>query len=60
MRYAIIDWLDCVFYESNDRDHCLDVWLSWKDSGLVKGVYDYEDNIWLDEYKEEDDGEQDI
>lgn len=60
MRYAVIDWLDCVFYDSNDLDKCIEVFQNWKDSAPLRGVYDYEDMIWMVEDKEEDDGEQDI
>lgn len=47
-RFALIDHLDCIFYDSNTLEEVLSVQRLWgKD--MFRGIYDYEQNIYLDE-----------
>ena len=48
MRFAIIDWLDCIAYESDNVLDCTEV-LALYDSDDFKGIYDYEQNMYLNE-----------
>ncbi len=46
-RFAIIDWMDTIFWDSNDVSECYDIYIMFgKD---FKGIYDYQQGMYLDE-----------
>ena len=46
-RFAIIDWMDIIFWESNDVLECYNIYVTFgKD---FKGIYDYQQDKYLDE-----------
>lgn len=46
-RFALIDHLDCIFYDSDSLEEVLSVESTWgKD--MFRGIFDYEQNIYLD------------
>lgn len=47
-RFALIDHLDRIFYDSDDLKEVLSVQSLWGED-MFRGVYDYEQNIYLGE-----------
>ena len=47
-RFALIDHLDCIFYDSDSLDELLSI---QRDLGkdAFRGIFDYQQNIYLDE-----------
>lgn len=47
MRFAIIDLMDCVFFDSDDIEEIYDIYSRFgKDN--FRGIYDYEQDRYLD------------
>lgn len=46
-RFAVIDWMDIILFDSNDITECLNVYSFGKE--FCKGIYDYQQNMYLDE-----------
>ena len=47
-RFALIDWLDIIFWDSNDVLECCEIRDLWGKENF-KGIYDNEQNMYLDE-----------
>lgn len=47
-RFAIITWEDTIFWDSNDILECCEIMDVWGKE-MFKGVYDYEQSMYLDE-----------
>lgn len=47
MRFAIIDMLDCIFFESDDIEEVCEVYYRIGNSHF-RGIYDYEQEMYLD------------
>ena len=47
MRFAVIDLLDIIFFESNDPIECFEIYDLWG-SSFMRGVYDYEQDCYLE------------
>lgn len=47
MRYAIIDMLDCIVYESDNLEELYDVYYTLFNH-CSRGIYDYQQNCYLD------------
>ena len=47
-RFAVIDWMDLILFDSNDITECLNVYDSFG-KHVCKGIYDYQQNMYLDE-----------
>ena len=46
-RFAVIDWMDLILFDSNELIECLNVYNAFKKSS--KGIYDYLAGKYLDE-----------
>ena len=46
-RFAVIDLMDCVFFDSNSAGDCFDV-LDTFGKYNFRGVYDYEQGCYID------------
>ena len=46
-RFAVIDWMDCIFFESDSAAECFDV-LDTFGKDNFKGVFDYEKGYYMD------------
>ena len=46
-RFAVIDWMDCIFWDSDDLLECLQVFHTCGEE-FMRGVYDYEQGKYLD------------
>lgn len=48
MRFAIIDLMDCIFFDSNDIEECYEIYHRFGKSNF-RGIYDYQQDRYLDE-----------
>ncbi len=48
-RYAIIDFMDVIFYDSDDLKLITDMYDSLKYANIFKGIYDYKENRYIKE-----------
>ena len=46
-RFAVITFEDTIFWDSDDVLECRRIFKVWE--GQMKGIYDYERNMYLDE-----------
>ena len=47
-RFAVIDMFDIILWDSNDVLECYNFYLNWGNK-YCRGVYDYQQNKYLDE-----------
>ena len=48
-RYAIIDFMDVIFYDSDDLQFITDIYDSLEYEKIFKGIYDYKENKYIKE-----------
>ena len=46
-RFAIIDWMDIIFWDSNDILECYNIYVMFDKN--FKGIYDFKQDRYLDE-----------
>ena len=47
-RFALITWEDTIFWDSNNVSECCEIMDIWGKE-MFKGIYDYEQDKYLDE-----------
>ena len=47
-RFAVIDMLDLILWDSNDVLECYQIYLTWGKK-YCRGIYDYQQSKYLDE-----------
>lgn len=48
-RYALITWSDVIMWDADDITECLDTALLFGGLKNFKGIYDYVENVYIDE-----------
>ena len=48
-RFAVIDHFDIIIYDSDDVSECYDVYKTLGGEKYFRGIYDYQQEMYLDE-----------